>query len=220
MRFQPRLLPMLVAAATLLFGAKLADVWFAIDLGAANEAHAETTAAKPASGKDAAAPPSVPQRAVTPVDKSGQRDASLYSPQEIEILQSLAQRRQELDKRDGQFDQREAMLQAAEQRINEKIAKLQEMQAAIDASFKKEDNLDDAKLKSLVKIYETMKPKEAARIFDQLDMPILLDVMERMKERNTAPILAGMDPAKAKTVTAALAARHPTPALGKDAGAK
>jgi flagellar motility protein MotE (MotC chaperone) len=58
-----------------------------------------------------------------------------------------------------------------------------------------------------------MKPKEAARIFEQLDLPVLLDVLERMKETKTSPILASMEPSKAKAVTLALAARHPTPEL-------
>ena len=93
------------------------------------------------------------------------------------------------------------------------IAKLQEMEGTINDAFKKEDQKDDAKLKSLVKIYETMKPKEAARIFEQLDLPVLLDVLERMKETKTSPILASMEPGKAKAVTLALAARHPAPEL-------
>jgi flagellar motility protein MotE (MotC chaperone) len=132
-----------------------------------------------------------------------------FSPQEIEILQSLAQRRDELDKRAAEVDRHEALLQATEQRIDAKIAKLQEMEGTINDAFKKEDQKDDAKLKSLVKIYETMKPKEAARIFEQLDLPVLLDVLERMKETKTSPILASMEPGKAKAVTLALAARHP-----------
>jgi flagellar motility protein MotE (MotC chaperone) len=136
-----------------------------------------------------------------------------FSPQEIEILQSLAQRRDELDKRAAEVDRHEALLQATEQRIDAKIAKLQEMEGTINDAFKKEDQKDDAKFKSLVKIYETMKPKEAARIFEQLDLPVLLNVLERMKETKTSPILASMEPGKAKAVTLALAARHPVPEL-------
>lgn len=204
-RYRPRLLPLLVGAAGLLLCTKLMDLWLAIDLGA-GPAKAETSAAVPPA-----------QAGGTPSGADGagkqppQRDPTLYSSQEIELLQSLAKRRSELDQRSGEIDQREALLQAAEQRINQKIAKLQEMQGSIDESFKKEDQQDDEKIKSLVKIYETMKPKEAARIFEQLDLPVLLDVVEKMKERNTAPILASMDPLKAKTLTLALAARHPSP---------
>lgn len=53
-----------------------------------------------------------------------------------------------------------------------------------------------------------MKPREAARIFEQLDMPVLLDVLEHMKELKASPILASMDPAKARQVTLSLAERR------------
>jgi len=203
MTYRFRLLPVLAAAAALLFCAKVADIWFAIG-------------SDPISAAQAQAAPS-PQQTEAPTHvasaKAPSRDPSQFSPQEVQLLQSLAQRRDELDKRASEIDQRDALLQAAEQRINEKIAKLSMMEKTIDAAFKKQDQLDDTKLKSLVKIYETMKPKEAARIFEQLDLPVLLDVIERMKDSKTAPVLASMDPMKAKAVTLALAARHPSPEM-------
>jgi flagellar motility protein MotE (MotC chaperone) len=214
MPVRPRLLPVLAGAAAVLFCAKLADIWFAIGSDPIAAAVAETAPAEAKAEPQAASQPAGQAAAPRPgAAKSASRDSTQFSPQELQILQSLAQRRGELDKRSSEIDQREALLQAAEQRINEKIAKLDEMKKAIDASFKKEDQQDDSKLLSLVKIYQTMKPKEAARIFEQLDLPVLLDVMERMKEAKTAPILAAMDPAKAKAVTLALAQRHPAPEL-------
>ena len=67
-------------------------------------------------------------------------------------------------------------------------------------------------MKSLVKVYENMKPKDAARIFEKLDMPVLLQVVERMKEQKLAAVLAEMDPGKAKSVTIELATQHQLPA--------
>jgi len=213
MRFVPRLLPIVVGAATLLFCAKTADIWLAVGINPLAAARAQTAAehAKPA--RTAAAEPASTEAASPSGKKRAPRDPMTFSPQEIEILQSLAQRRDDLDKRAAEVDRQEALLQATEQRIDAKIAKLQEMEGKINDAFKKEDQKDDAKFKSLVKIYETMKPKEAARIFEQLDLPVLLDVLERMKETKTSPILASMEPGKAKAVTLALAARHPTPEL-------
>jgi flagellar motility protein MotE (MotC chaperone) len=209
MPFVPRLLPVLIGAAALLFCAKIADLWLAIGIDPLAPAQAQTAAepAKPA--RTAATEPATAAPAPQSGNKRTPRDPMMFSPQEIEILQSLAQRRDELDKRAAEVDRHEALLQATEQRIDAKIAKLQEMEGTINDAFKKEDLKDDAKIKSLVKIYETMKPKEAARIFEQLDLPVLLDVLERMKETKTSPILASMDPVKAKAVTLALAARHP-----------
>ena len=59
-----------------------------------------------------------------------------------------------------------------------------------------------------MKIYENMKPKDAARIFEELDMAILLPVTERMKERKLAAVLAKMNTTKAMTLTTQLAQRR------------
>ncbi len=213
MRFAPRLLPVLIGAAAILFCAKIADLWLAIGIDPLAAAQAQTAAEQAKPARTAATEPATAAPAAQSSIKRTPRDPMTFSPQEIEILQSLAQRRDELDKRAAEVDRHEALLQATEQRIDAKIAKLQEMEGTINDAFKKEDQKDDAKLKSLVKIYETMKPKEAARIFEQLDLPVLLDVLERMKETKTSPILASMEPGKAKAVTLALAARHPAPEL-------
>ena len=57
----------------------------------------------------------------------------------------------------------------------------------------------------LVKLYEAMKPRDAATIFNDLDMPVLLQVVDRMKEAKAAPVLAAMQPDKARDLTARLA---------------
>ena len=130
------------------------------------------------------------------------------SPAEIDVLQKLAERRQELDKRAADLSQEQVLLKAAEQRIDDKIARLQSIESDIGALADKRDQQEDDRLKSLVKIYETMKPADAARIFEQLDMSVLIEVMKRMKEAKVAPILAAMDPEKAKVATTALAERR------------
>jgi flagellar motility protein MotE (MotC chaperone) len=136
-----------------------------------------------------------------------------YSPAEVEILQALSERRAKLDRQAEEIDRREALLQAAEQRVDEKIVKLQNIQKTIDGLLKKYDEQEETKVRGLVHIYEMMKPKEAARIFEQLDMPVLLEVLERMKDLKTAPILASMDPEKARTITIALAERRQLPTV-------
>jgi flagellar motility protein MotE (MotC chaperone) len=67
-----------------------------------------------------------------------------------------------------------------------------------------QNDQDDGRIQSLAHMYEQMKPKEAARILEQLDVPVLLTMLSRMREMKAAPILATMDPAKAKAVTLAL----------------
>ncbi|HVJ51085.1 MAG TPA: hypothetical protein VM689_01395 [Aliidongia sp.] len=128
-----------------------------------------------------------------------------FSPAEVELLQELSKRRAELDQRADDLDRRELLLKATEQRVQENIDKLQQVQTQVDASLGKVDEQEGERLKSLVHMYEGMKPAEAARIFEQLDMPVLLQLMTHMKDQKTGPILASMATDKAKAVTIALA---------------
>ena len=73
------------------------------------------------------------------------------------------------------------------------------------------DEKEQEKIRSLVKIYENMKPKDAARIFEEIDMDVLLDVVDKMKEKKIAPILAKMNATRAKEITTELAERRKLP---------
>ncbi len=219
--YRLRLLPIMAIAATMLLGFKVADLLS--DGKGAVAPYARAQAAAPSLQAASAAKPSAeaqqgPPAAMQPgpkpaIQPNPSADASAIDPQslspsEIGILQQLSQRRASLDQRASELDQRDVVLQAAEKRIDEKIAKLQDLQKSIAADVQKRGTEEDARLQSLVKIYEAMKPKDAAQIFDQLSMPVLLSVLKRMKELKTAPILAAMDPERAKAVTTALAERH------------
>jgi flagellar motility protein MotE (MotC chaperone) len=139
------------------------------------------------------------------------KDPFDYTDEEVDVLQQLAKRREELDLRARQLDEREALIQAAEQRMDQKMAELKALQATLEELTKQHSDAQEAELKSLVKTYENMKPKAAARVFEEMDMDVLLDVAERMSERKLAPILAQVTPTRAKEITFELAQRRQLP---------
>ena len=152
---------------------------------------------------------------------AGLSGQSSYSQSEIEVLQSLAARREAIEKRERELDQRLAVLSAAESQIDAKIQKLREIQTTIEGLIEKHDDQENGKIDNLVKIYTAMKPKDAARIFEQMDMPILIRVIKGMKERVSAAILANMSPDRANAVTTELATQNRLPPdLVGDAGLK
>jgi len=134
-----------------------------------------------------------------------------YTDEEVDVLQQLAKRREELEVRARQLDEREALIQAAEQRMDQKMGELKALQAMVEDLLKKRSDEQEAELKSLVKMYENMKPKDAAQVFEEMDMDVLLDVVERMNERKAAPILALVTPTRAKEITFELASRKELP---------
>lgn len=127
-----------------------------------------------------------------------------FSETELQVLQQLSERRDKLSERENDMQQRETLLSATEHRIDEKVASLKQLQTTLDGLIRQHDAEQETKLESLVKIYETMKPADAARIFEQLDSDTLLPVVEKMNERKLAAILAKLDPMKARDVTVEL----------------
>jgi flagellar motility protein MotE (MotC chaperone) len=215
-----RLLKSLIVAAVLMLAVKLGAVWH--DAGVAFAQSGPTTAsaapaapavpAKPGEPAAAAAPASAPAPAADPL-KPVAAAAQKFSPTEVELLQSLSKRRAELDQRSEELDQRELLLKATEQRVQEKIDRLQQMQAQIDTALGKVDEQEDQRLQSLVRIYEAMKPQEAAAIFDKLEQPVLMQVLTRMKDRAVAAILPHLDGDKARAITTTLAEHKQMPDL-------
>lgn len=143
-------------------------------------------------------------------------DPQSFTPSELELLQRLSERRKVIEAQAQELKTREAMLQAAEDRIDGKIAELQQLEQTLTALVAEADEQQKAKIGQLVRIYGAMKPKDAARIFNDLDMPILLTVVEGMKENKVAPILSNMDANKATAVTEALSMRKIIPGLEGD----
>lgn len=144
-------------------------------------------------------------------------DPSIFTEGEILALQQLAARREALDKREEMLDIRAALNGQAETRIDKQIERLTELKAQLQALVQGLDESEERKLARLVKIYETMKPKAAAEIFNRLEISILIHVIERMKEAKSAAVLGKMDPAIAKRVTTELARKKERPDLASSA---
>ena len=207
-----RLLPTVILCASLLLVLKLADLATggegsatisAISIAQASapeeksgeepEAHGEAAAHGDAASGEAEGETA----AVTPPAQVPAAEPEI-SKSERTVLQSLASRRKELDTR-------EQLLAAAEKRVEERIAELKDIEARINERIGAEDEANEARIAGLVSMYETMKPKDAARIFERLDMGVLLDVVMRMQPRKMAAVLAAMDPVVAQDLTVELA---------------
>jgi flagellar motility protein MotE (MotC chaperone) len=145
-------------------------------------------------------------------------DPTFYTQAEVDLLQKLAERREEIEAQARELDVRENLLKAAETRIDKKVESLKALQQTIEDKMIKYDEQQTNKLLNLVKIYENMKPKDAGRIFEELEMDVLLEVAEKMNKRRLAPILAKMAPKKARDVTEELFRLRSLPQPGELTG--
>jgi flagellar motility protein MotE (MotC chaperone) len=154
--------------------------------------------AKPA----AAAPQVAAPTTVAPVEPIPQ-----VSPAERAILERLQSRRQELDARAREIDIRESLLKAAEKRIEGRVDELKGVEAGIKTANDQKSEVDAARFKGIVTMYESMKPKDAAKIFDRLEMPVLFEIASQIAPRKMSDILGLMQPEAAERLTVELARR-------------
>jgi flagellar motility protein MotE (MotC chaperone) len=168
--------------------------------------HAAQAGPDQATTNDAMTPPAPPGK-----DFAGDT-AQPASASEVDVLTSLAKRRGELDAREAKIQNEATILAATESRVDAKIAQLKTLQAQITALLAQRDAAQEKQVAALVKTYSAMKPKDAARIFDNLSDDVLLPVAEEMKSDTLAPVLAAMTPEQAQKLTVKLASKLTLPA--------
>jgi flagellar motility protein MotE (MotC chaperone) len=147
-------------------------------------------------------PPPTPAGTVIPLD-----GGRILSAAERAVLERLAERRNELEARAKELAAREAVVLAAEKRLENRVAHLKQLEAKINEMVRAKDENEAARVKNLVTMYENMKPKDAARVFDRLDMKVLLDVATQINPRRMSDIMAQMSPEAAERLTVELASR-------------
>jgi len=195
----PRLLPLTIVAMVALLGVKsvaLVRAAAPIASGGPASASASTSASAIAAGR--VEPPALAASTPPP--------PPMPSPAEQRLLEDLARRSATLDRRAAALDFKETVLAAAEKRIAAEVVELQALQKKLAAEDAARQAGSEANWDGLAKLYENMRPQDAATIFNGLDMHVLLEVVRRMNQRKAAPILAAMDPDKARALTAQLAA--------------
>ncbi len=126
------------------------------------------------------------------------------SPAERDILERLKERRTEIEAKNREIEMRDSLLRTTERKLDEKIGQLRTLENQLETNQQK-SNDPKQRFKPLVTMYESMKPKEAARVFDRLDIKVLMDIVQQMNPRKVAEILAAMEPAAAERLTVALA---------------
>jgi len=140
-----------------------------------------------------------------PTDVTSLNPEHYRSKAEISLLISLSKRRKQLEKREQELGLRLNLIKAAEKRIDQRIALLKGLETKIQRFAKVQKEEKKTQFAMLVKMYSSMKPKGAARIFNELDKKVLLGIIQNMKPQAMSAILAAMAPEKAREMTISLA---------------
>lgn len=210
--FKFRLIPTLMLAGAALFGMQATNfvedvVQFTSPALAQDNGSVEQTSAQEEAGQNIV---------IEPPANDGFVDPAFMSRSEVELLRDLSKRRGELEDREKQIALRERLLEATEKRIDTKINELKQLENQISGLIGQHEEEQNEQFDNLVRVYEKMKAKDAARIFQRLDLDIQVSVAQRMKDNKFAPILAEMDSDSARALSTKLAQKAELPSLNSD----
>lgn len=209
-----RLIPLVVMVAFVALGLRVVDIYTGLNLLAepviaqevdSADQQGDEQAAGEGGQADEAAP--APQGAPPP------QIVGLPDSEEMEIITQLRRRREMLEQREQQLELQEQLLSSTEKRIDDKIQQLRVLEQQIKGHLRLFEEREDNQLQAIVKVYETMKPKEAAPRFEVLALQTQLDLVTRMKASKVAALMEKMTPAKASALTTELATRAQPPSI-------
>jgi flagellar motility protein MotE (MotC chaperone) len=132
-------------------------------------------------------------------------------PDDVEtaaLLEAFRIREERLALRDARISDRMQALQVAEADIAAKLAALQEAEEALRATMATASTASDDDVGRLVAVYENMKPKDAAALFQEMDPAFSAGFLGRMRSDAAAAILSGIEPATAYSISVILAGRN------------
>jgi flagellar motility protein MotE (MotC chaperone) len=129
------------------------------------------------------------------------------SASERAILERLQSRRQELEARAREIEIRESLLKSAEKRIESKVEEIKAVESRISTASGLKSEIDAARFKGIITMYEGMKPKDAAKVFDRLEMSVLFEIASQIAPRKMSDILGLMQAEAAERLTVEMARR-------------
>jgi len=134
-----------------------------------------------------------------------QEKKHFFSNKQLILLNDLKTRRETLNKYEKELNLKEIVLRSIQDKIKEEASRLSKLENRVNSLINNFNNLEQNKIDRLTKIYSKMMPKEAARIIEELDVNVAIQVVMNMKERNIAEIMEKMNSQYAKKITQQLA---------------
>lgn len=128
-----------------------------------------------------------------------------------ELLAAIAVEREDLAARKAALDEREAEIALARAAVLKQVQELSSLREDVTQLLEQAKGAEAADVGRLVRIYEAMKPAQAAIQLQEADLELAVLVLAAMAERNAGPIMAAMSPDRANAVSRVLLERSRLP---------
>ena len=117
------------------------------------------------------------------------------------LFLAISRERDLLLQRSTEIDLAQAELELVRETVLQETERLTALRDEVRGMLDRAVAEEEAGVGRLVTVYETMKPDDAARLLDGLDMSVTMMIFSAMAEKRAAPILARMNPVRAQAIS-------------------
>ncbi len=125
----------------------------------------------------------------------------------VALLEEVRSRNAELDRRERELEEREAAVDELEAASRERIQEIREIAATLSRRIAAWEEANGDAVRRLSKIYAAMPAPRAASLIEELELRLATQILAKMKHKESASVLALLDPIRALAVTRHVA--HP-----------
>lgn len=132
----------------------------------------------------------------------------INTPRLVELLKDVRAREEKLEKAELKLLEEKQKLDVLKEEIRLNLVALEEAEARLRSTLALADGAAEVDLSNLTKVYENMKPKDAAALFSAMDPKFAAGFLSRMQPVISAAILSGMEPEFSYQISVILAGRN------------
>ncbi len=141
-------------------------------------------------------------------DGTGAEEAGCAADALDELLAAIREREVQLERENERLAERRQTLNVAEAKLAEQLAAFEEARAGLEETLAIADGAAERDIARMTAVYEHMKPEDAARIFDHMELSFASGLLVRMKPESAAQVLTGMEADRAYAITLMIASRN------------
>lgn len=131
------------------------------------------------------------------------------TPKDLEaMLTAFSEREERIASREVALKDRMHALQIADEAVTRKLTELSEAEEQLRATIALAETAAEDDLDRLTRVYENMKPKQAAALFEEMDPNFAAGFLARMRPESAAAVMAGLSPEAAHLFSVVLAGRN------------
>ncbi len=170
-----------------------------IEVRAFGTAMAEDKVAKTSASKEEGTEKS--STAKSPATVGGKSEATTWTPEQLSFFNKLEERKQQLDVREKELQKLEEELQEQKLALEKRLRDLDDLRTKISSRLDEKVKVDQEKVDKLVEFYSNMKPQQAAKVFEDIDEDLAVEILNKMKKKSAADIMNLLKSEKAQKLS-------------------